>query len=152
MFTYSTLVSGHGRLMDPPARNAMWRFGFPNPVNYNDNELFCGGYAGSIFFVLNQQQFFINNKFIFEIKLYFIYSLYIYACTVQWEQNDGKCGVCGDAYNAAPRKHEAGGEYAKGIISRYYTAGQVSGNRIHYLNSFFLSSFNFDYMMPIKPT
>lgn len=32
--------------MDPPARNAMWRFGFPNPVNYNDNELFCGGYAG----------------------------------------------------------------------------------------------------------
>lgn len=40
------LVSGHGRLMDPPARNAMWRFGYPNPVNYNDNELFCGGYAG----------------------------------------------------------------------------------------------------------
>lgn len=32
--------------MDPPSRNAMWRFGFPNPVNYNDNELFCGGYAG----------------------------------------------------------------------------------------------------------
>lgn len=39
-------MSGHGRLMDPPARNSMWRFGFPNPVNYNDNELFCGGYAG----------------------------------------------------------------------------------------------------------
>lgn len=30
-------VRGHGRLMEPPARNAMWRFGFPNPVNYNDN-------------------------------------------------------------------------------------------------------------------
>ena len=41
-----SLVRGHGRLMDPPARNSMWRFGFPNPVNYNDNELFCGGYAG----------------------------------------------------------------------------------------------------------
>lgn len=40
------LVRGHGRLMEPPARNAMWRFGYPNPVNYNDNELFCGGYAG----------------------------------------------------------------------------------------------------------
>lgn len=69
-------VKSHGRLMEPPARNAMWRFGFPNPVNYNDNgtyfsptlhftffrkgfyennfnklfflitELFCGGYAG----------------------------------------------------------------------------------------------------------
>ncbi|GAB1605791.1 uncharacterized protein LOC115222289 [Argonauta hians] len=33
----------HGRLMDPPARNSMWRFGFPNPINYNDNELYCGG-------------------------------------------------------------------------------------------------------------
>lgn len=40
------LVSSHGRLMNPPARNAMWRFGYPNPVNYDDNELFCGGYAG----------------------------------------------------------------------------------------------------------
>lgn len=56
-------VCGHGRLMEPPARNAMWRFGYPNPVNYNDNELFCGGYA------------------------------------VQWEQNQGNCGVCGDAAN-----------------------------------------------------
>merc|ERR1712121_45678 len=34
---------GHGRLMDPPARNSMWRLGFSNPVNYNDNEVFCGG-------------------------------------------------------------------------------------------------------------
>jgi len=41
------VIHGHGRLMDPPSRNAMWRFGYPNPVNYNDNELFCGGYAGS---------------------------------------------------------------------------------------------------------
>ncbi|XP_022214616.2 uncharacterized protein LOC111069044 [Drosophila obscura] len=82
-------VLGHGRLMDPPARNAMWRFGYPNPVNYNDNELFCGGYA------------------------------------VQWEQNSGRCGVCGDAYHVkSPRPHEAGGEFAKGIISRYYTSGQ----------------------------
>ncbi|XP_063868498.1 uncharacterized protein LOC135104810 [Scylla paramamosain] len=38
-------VRGHGRMMEPPARNAMWRFGFPNPVNYNDNELYCGGFA-----------------------------------------------------------------------------------------------------------
>lgn len=45
-FTKVFHVSGHGRLMDPPARNAMWRYGFPNPVNYNDNELYCGGFAG----------------------------------------------------------------------------------------------------------
>lgn len=82
-------VSGHGRLMNPPARNSMWRFGFPNPVNYNDNELFCGGHA------------------------------------VQWEQNQGRCGLCGDPWNLnEPRPHEAGGQFAKGIISRHYTSGQ----------------------------
>ncbi len=36
---------GHGRLIDPPSRNAMWRFGFDNPPNYNDNELNCGGFS-----------------------------------------------------------------------------------------------------------
>ncbi|XP_034935566.1 uncharacterized protein [Chelonus insularis] len=82
-------VNSHGRLMDPPARNSMWRFGFPNPVNYNDNELFCGGYA------------------------------------VQWVQNEGRCGMCGDAYHLAePRPHEAGGEFAKGTIVRHYKVGQ----------------------------
>ena len=39
------MVLGHARLMNPPARNSMWRFGFPNPVNYNDNEVFCGGFG-----------------------------------------------------------------------------------------------------------
>ncbi|XP_075218163.1 uncharacterized protein LOC142322953 [Lycorma delicatula] len=82
-------VSGHGRLMDPPARNSMWRFGFPNPVNYNDNELYCGGYA------------------------------------VQYQQNRGLCGVCGDRYDyESPRPHEAGGQFAKGIVTRHYTVGQ----------------------------
>ncbi|XP_064293141.1 uncharacterized protein LOC128683847 isoform X3 [Plodia interpunctella] len=82
-------AEGHGRLMDPPARNSMWRFGFPNPVNYNDNELFCGGYA------------------------------------VQWEQNSGRCGVCGDAdHLSEPRPHEAGGMYGKGIVTRHYSVGQ----------------------------
>ncbi|ROT74822.1 hypothetical protein C7M84_006684 [Penaeus vannamei] len=78
-------VWGHGRLMDPPARNAMWRLGYPNPVNYNDNELYCGGFV------------------------------------VQYQQNDGMCGVCGDNYvDDIPRPHEAGGLYANGIIGRRY--------------------------------
>ena len=38
-----TLVHGHGRLIEPPSRSSMWRFGFKNPTNYNDNALFCGG-------------------------------------------------------------------------------------------------------------
>lgn len=47
-----------------------------------------------------------------------------------WEQNAGKCGVCGDATHlATPRPHEAGGLYAKGIISKFYAAGQVSGSQ-----------------------
>ncbi|XP_014218802.1 uncharacterized protein LOC106647062 [Copidosoma floridanum] len=88
-------VSGHGRLMDPPARNSMWRFGFPNPVNYNDNELFCGGYA------------------------------------VQWGQNEGKCGICGDPYHVpVPRPHEAGGIYGKGTIVRHYQVGQLNTVRL----------------------
>ena len=35
---------GHGRLIEPPSRSSMWRFGFKTPVNYDDNQLFCGGY------------------------------------------------------------------------------------------------------------
>eukprot|EP00092_Neocalanus_flemingeri_P037458 GFUD01040790.1.p1 GENE.GFUD01040790.1~~GFUD01040790.1.p1 ORF type:complete len:387 (-),score=70.30 GFUD01040790.1:134-1294(-) len=40
-----SVISGHGRLMNPPSRNSMWRFGFINPINYNDNEVFCGGFS-----------------------------------------------------------------------------------------------------------
>jgi hypothetical protein len=40
---YFTCIHSHGRLMDPPARNSMWRFGFGTPINYSDNEVFCGG-------------------------------------------------------------------------------------------------------------
>ncbi|XP_042903334.1 uncharacterized protein [Parasteatoda tepidariorum] len=36
-------VQGHGRLLEPPSRSSMWRFGYNSPPNYNDNELFCGG-------------------------------------------------------------------------------------------------------------
>lgn len=44
---------------------------------------------------------------------------------VQWEVNQGRCGVCGDPFDMPiPRPHEAGGEYGKGIISRRYFSGQ----------------------------
>lgn len=39
----ATIINGHGYIQDPPSRNSMWRFGFNNPKNYNDNEQFCGG-------------------------------------------------------------------------------------------------------------
>ena len=37
----------------------------------------------------------------------------------------GKCGVCGDPYDAAVKMHELGGKYATGIITKTYTAGQI---------------------------
>ncbi|XP_011429461.3 uncharacterized protein [Magallana gigas] len=37
-------VLGHGYLQEPPSRSSMWRFGFNTPHNYNDNQLFCGGF------------------------------------------------------------------------------------------------------------
>ncbi|EEC17999.1 hypothetical protein IscW_ISCW014844 [Ixodes scapularis] len=36
-------VRAHGRLIEPPARNAMWRFNYDTPFNFEDSELFCGG-------------------------------------------------------------------------------------------------------------
>ncbi|GAB6020732.1 hypothetical protein CHUAL_003396 [Chamberlinius hualienensis] len=39
----SKSVEAHGRLLQPPSRSTMWRFGFRTPPNYNDHELFCGG-------------------------------------------------------------------------------------------------------------
>jgi len=36
-------VSGHGMLLDPPNRSSLWRFDEEFPINYNDNENFCGG-------------------------------------------------------------------------------------------------------------
>ena len=54
----------------------------------------------------------------------------IFLILVQWGLNNGQCGVCGDAYSIKdPRPHEAGGQYAKGIIGRHYTVGQV-GNYV----------------------
>jgi hypothetical protein len=42
----------------------MWRYGFDAPANYNDHELYCGGFSR------------------------------------QWQTNGGKCGVCGDPWDA----------------------------------------------------
>jgi len=81
-------VNGHGRLMDPPSRASMWRAGFSNPADYNDNEGFCGGF------------------------------------NVQWEQNGGKCGICGDNWADEVREHEAPNRFANGIIAAVYKPGQ----------------------------
>lgn len=37
------LIDGHGTMIDPVARNSLWRVDSSAPKNYNDIELFCGG-------------------------------------------------------------------------------------------------------------
>lgn len=39
------LVSGHGRLLEPPSRSSAWRAGFKAPINYDDDQLYCGGFT-----------------------------------------------------------------------------------------------------------
>jgi hypothetical protein len=45
---------------------------------------------------------------------------------VQYKVNGGRCGPCGDPYNATvPRDHETGGLNTIGIIVKDYKVGQV---------------------------
>lgn len=39
------LCASHGRLIEPPSRASAWRYGFSTPPNYNDHELYCGGFT-----------------------------------------------------------------------------------------------------------
>ncbi|KAF5280320.1 hypothetical protein FQR65_LT03129 [Abscondita terminalis] len=38
-------IDGHGMMLDPPNRSSLWRFNNSFPINYNDNENFCGGFG-----------------------------------------------------------------------------------------------------------
>ncbi|KAL3866035.1 hypothetical protein ACJMK2_043376 [Sinanodonta woodiana] len=42
-----------------------------------------------------------------------------------WSKNGGKCGVCGDPWDAKPRDHETGGKFARGLIPRSYLSESV---------------------------
>lgn len=64
----------HGRLIEPPSRASAWRYGFNTPPNYNDHELFCGGYT-------RQHQ--TNGKFIKCQKL--CKAVIKILCTYRWK-------------------------------------------------------------------
>lgn len=42
--TVTHVCHAHGRLIEPPSRSSAWRYGFQTPPNYNDHELYCGGF------------------------------------------------------------------------------------------------------------
>ncbi|KAK8783831.1 hypothetical protein V5799_009809 [Amblyomma americanum] len=45
---------------------------------------------------------------------------------VQWEDNGGKCGVCGDNYALPrPRRHETGNVFARNVTVRHYAPGSL---------------------------
>lgn len=37
-------VYGHGMVLEPINRGSLWRINSSYPVNFEDNENFCGGY------------------------------------------------------------------------------------------------------------
>lgn len=41
-------IDAHGRLMEPVNRGSAWRKHFKTPIDYNDNENFCGGFSVNI--------------------------------------------------------------------------------------------------------
>ena len=117
-------VAGHGRLMDPPQRSSMWRVGFDVPANYQDNELFCGG---------------------FNVIVRVLYSCadinpFSYSQVQYNEVNHGSCGECGDEWSLPrPRPNDEGGRYGTGIIGRNYTEGQVTRFVYLYRPNFMIS-------------
>lgn len=46
------LAYSHGMLLDPVARGSRWRYDTTAPSNFEDNELFCGGFTVSGYFFL----------------------------------------------------------------------------------------------------
>ncbi|GLV40235.1 uncharacterized protein CBL_03616 [Carabus blaptoides fortunei] len=45
---------------------------------------------------------------------------------VQWENNGGNCGICGDDYRIAqPRPNENGGTFGRGTVAKTYQQGEV---------------------------
>jgi len=48
-------VYGHGRLVEPPSRASMWRYGYGTKPDFRDNEQWCGGFRvciASVMYVL----------------------------------------------------------------------------------------------------
>ncbi|XP_076064382.1 uncharacterized protein LOC143038738 [Oratosquilla oratoria] len=88
--------NGQGRLIHPPSRASMWRYGYSTKPDYRDDNVNCGGFE------------------------------------VQWRQNQGRCGYCGDRWDIPePRPHERGGTFARGILVANFTQGQNVTLTVH---------------------
>ena len=43
LLLFPSIVRSHARLIQPPSRASMWRYGFQTRINYDDDGLYCGG-------------------------------------------------------------------------------------------------------------
>ena len=43
-------VIGHGMVLNPVHRGARWRVDKRAPVNYDDSQLYCGGFSVCVYF------------------------------------------------------------------------------------------------------
>ena len=81
----------------------------------------------------NQLFVFSNSCFVIRYETEFIWHYLVKLSPKCYFQHQfvamgGRCGICGDAYDASPREHEApGGKYANGIIVKQYKAGKNMG-------------------------
>ncbi len=79
-------VDSHGYIYDPPSRSSVWRiFKDQALINYNDNEIYCGGFGVC------------NAYIILNSNIQFYSSLFIGLFQIQYNTvNQGRCGECGD--------------------------------------------------------
>ena len=71
----------------------------------------------NIYFYNSNDNYIIDIQYIPDISHRYLPLLSI--VQVQWVQNGGRCGLCGDAYNGK-REHEWGGKYMQGIVVEHY--------------------------------
>lgn len=51
--------------------------------------------------------------------------------SIQWNQNKGKCGICGDNYaDVRPRQHEIGGEFGEPVIVGRFRKGSILHTKV----------------------
>ena len=87
-------VSCFGRLMNPVSRASAWRNGLATPTENDDDLIYDCIKTGNH-----------GNNYL-------------------WGEAEGQCGICGDSWRPLPRRLEAPGKFAKGVVTGDYNKGQ----------------------------
>lgn len=125
-------IYGHGILLEPPNRSALWKF---YPVdnhrvvpNYDLTGIFCGGYSvrSKYFELIRFIIISYSSWVILSTRQSFVSNSIIYFNQTQWDRHKGKCGVCGDPYGLPhPQPNENTGKHGKFGPVRTYASGSV---------------------------